>query len=600
MLYQIKHKNNSHLHRGKPSASLALKLNMNTSPLYRFDVQIWENLIVYIDSFSLLQLLNTGDERIMRDYVRTIRRLEFVTVPFYSALQLDRCSTAPPVKNINGYYDMTSDRDPSKKPKKQNHSQTTLSRLLECTMSANLQCLRLDSFSADISSSTDMTLLCKLPTSQLLILQLKYWAVGHPLHLPDTLTCLQIDTLWWNRDIDNFVAGGPKICSLALRKVSCAQSLDTDVVLDATFKNLVQPFARTLKYLNWALHDNYALDLHNHTALSHLAVTPICLENLVQFGVPPSLKSILPLYGSSFGPAPGVQTLAHFTRLKLLNLSQLKLTLYPQLDISQSPSIKLLTLSNHLSFVKCAPTKKLQIVTPRCPKQINNDGPGIVIISCDVYCVEDQLDLLLIPMLDWQSLDTLILNFDQTVLSASLDYEPFKLAKNISRLNLFRDNVDRFGTRDGVSFLTHFPKLSALSWSLDANLFISLEALGFLLPDNIQSLTMRLTSRPTVCSNMGWLQHTPRNVTFEGIPLVPRIVDMCNNATTPFNLHLECSIEQVNWRDIPIFQPSTSVQSAKFRFSDIARTSPDIFCKFPATSQNRLGSTYYVITYDTI
>ena len=541
---------------------------MSTSPLYRFDVQIWERLIVYIDKCVLLRLLGIGDRHIMQKCAGAIRRLDYVDiVEFSGSLLLDHFSpcSPPPMETTNGYFDLRCGDSWTDAGQELGH-QGLQSLLLELALSANLECLGLDCLSmSTLASPMDTTLLNLLPRSNLTILQLEHWVVRQRLHLPSTLTCLQIAVLRWDSTFDaQFVIGDAKLRSLLLGRMS-SRTLDSDAVLEATFDCLVNAHVNTLEYLNWGLSYTFAFHLHRHLALRHLAVTSDCLVALLHLGVPPRVTH-LSLHPSVSSTYVDPKIFALFEHLEVLNLSELATT-YPYiLDISKSPGIRVLKLVDQASAVECAPVQDLCIVASSALERIYNTGIGKVTLSCDEFIMDHDADLSLMALLDWQTIQSLTLDYLQG--PTNLDYGPLKQAINVSQLDIWHDNLYHFRLRSEVSFMACFANLCMLSWKLDADLYTSLDDLGFVLPPTISVLKMSLTNRPTAFDgNMKWLRHVPKLLNLQGVPLVPKIVSMCNSATVPLSLRFVCPIDLIDWREMPILEPPSSVVSLRFRFT---------------------------------
>lgn len=422
--------------------------------LYVFDNQLWEKLASYLDHKSTNKLIRTGDKRLIKGLVPTIKFLR-----------------VSPIQNEG--------------------------HILSLVLGSNLQQLTIEDFpgpspSTDVCKSLMQEALPKSRLQSLTVTRLRLVGKKTVLCLPKTLTSLQIMHLDWSfahEPYDCVVLNGAKLKQISLHHAG-DYSAPASWQLQHIANELVAKSFETLESLWWTFSESCPLNLARHTSMETLTV---CAYHLYPQFVPPPNILCLVMMGP-IATTPILKSVAVNFPKSLVHLNMLGVWGGSStLDISLLPNIERLTCYNERHGIICAPTTNLVIVCKNQPTFLINKGSGSVSIQCDcLYLSEGNLPPSNVcDAIDWLGLQSLELCSSSVVPSSNhIDYSILRKACNIQNVYIYGDMLATFAHRNGHQFLNMFPKIASLDWTLEIDLCHALKSSAFSVPPSVNHIRL--------------------------------------------------------------------------------------------------------------
>lgn len=503
------------------------------SPLHAFDNQLWEKLVNLVETQDLSRLLQTGDKATATKCLQAVHSLRI------------SC------KNGEGY-------------------------LLSRALMANLKSLSIIVLSYhNVSKQTVQHVLQKIAGTNLIELELHDLdGGGWQLTLPSTLK--KLDIAYHMGQAPSVTLGEAKLSYLSVYDPNLAKERASSCNLNVA--KLIMSCAATLEHLSLLHSGSIPLDLSNHALLSNLTLHTDQLLPEHGFVAPPAVKR-LDLMSFRLPTAYIQQVLSMFGP-SLVDLT-LSTTFAPlqTLDISEFANIEVLKFAHSVVPVICAPNSQLRIVCPRQLPSIRNNGTGSVSIQCTtLHLHKDILQADVMNHVDWSLVQHIHLLYRRDGSAAQyVDYGCFIQASNVQSITIQFDTLETFAARDGHHFLQMFPKLVKLEWDMDHELCMNLTSLGFVLPATVTNLELQKCTDGNATDLelhhlLDWMRHTPNKLDLVDIPLVPKMITICNDATSKLRFRYKSHCDSIRnlsiWANAPVFAPSIHVKQAKFCLCD--------------------------------
>lgn len=523
----------------EPSGYESVEMTAPYSPLHVLDSQLWEHLLPYIKKKGLHRLILAGDKKTLSGCFRSIKSLQMS----YKTRNCVLLSLAVQF-NLRSLSIVSSQGVP-----KQN-----LARTVPMIAGSNLIKLELNSVDCG-----DLHLTLPATVKNVVII------------------CVS------QKALQSFVTlGEAKLSHLHLEH----KSLGYRTSYIASFvNNLVTPSAETLECLTFLFPVIVPLNLSNHLLLSNLSLQNYHLRMPFIVAPPPAAKGLV-LMSMSCTASDIKNTISTFgCSLTMVKIDVPHIT-SETLNIAGFGNIEVLefTHDQRPMIITCAPNHQLRIICACQPTHVYNNGPGSVLIESKKLVLFGGVppSLFVLNHLDWSGvqsidLDYLDLNASQDdQIAQNVDYGFLRQAVNVRSLYIKNDSLQSFAARDGPRFLQIFCKLATLNWQMDFEVCLNLTCSGFVLPTTVmrlrlEALTTAATSDNELIHLLDWVRHTPRHLSFVNLPLVPKMIVVCNDATSPlrFDFISTCGIQICNiWTHAPVFAPSTHVSHATFNIFD--------------------------------
>lgn len=432
-----------------------------TSPLYAFDSQLWDCLTPYIPDKSFNTLLLTGDKRVIKLFVPTIKRF-IVQHPMKEGL------------------------------------------VLSLSLSCNLQELRIIDLENVFYHRNGVRLLNMISDSKLksLIFDLRLDA-KMMLVLPATLKRLEILGLYWpsyTPQCDYIDLNGAQLEHFAL---NCQPELRNEIwPIHHLVDRVINQSFKTLISLRWDLDVLFPLQLDKHTSMETLFVYGGQLNQ--DFVMPPNLCRLVPIgffdvnqmftylatttsatsivhldLSHAFSPTTGIISISSLSKLE-------RLTYKKEQDISVDPELQV------MPSITCAPEGHLVIECHAQPLSLNNVGPGNISIKPErLVWIDNHLPPNNVhEAICWPNLKSIVLQCSKTLKHS--DYEILRQAVNVQEISITGDTLATFARRDGYTFLHMFPNLKSMHWFLDLELCKIIICCGFAIPTHVDHVYLQL------------------------------------------------------------------------------------------------------------
>lgn len=509
---------------------ISVDMASSPSPLYIFDNQIWEQLLGFVCRQDLCQLVLVGDKRVSAACIQATR--SFST----------SCTTIECI-------------------------------VLSRAMNTNLKSLKIVAPGTSTSFKNYPHAINMIAHSSLT--QLTFIAQNIPrvtVSLPPTLKKLVI-TCIGDQSLDHISLGEAKLSHLHLgpsRKSFAGLAYCKSLV-----DNLIMPSAATLEHLVFGFLKPVQLNLSSHSLLTSVSLGIDCLLTFVPFISPPSAKELI-LTGSTLN-AKKIQTALSTFGTTLVDVTlNMSLVSLETLDISSLGHIESLKIPSSTVSIICAPTKHLCITCDRQPNHISNKGPGTLMLRsrCLVLRGGSLPHHSIVDILDWSFVTYIRLDYSTDYpLDLNVDYSPIQRATNVKSISIVSgDTVSSFVARDGPRFLQAFPKLESLEWDMEMKLCASLTASGFVLPPSVTHLriyTFGFADAPDwePLNLLDWMKHSPKKLELDNFPFIPKVISLCNDATSIFELEYSCNqfMDVAIWNNNLTLLPSPHVNQASFQ-----------------------------------
>lgn len=506
------------------------------SPLHAFDNQLWEKLLAFVKVDTLWALVLTGDRKVVTECIRATRSLAMSckTIECYI---LSRAL----VQNLESLTIFLPSR---KGVRSKNYP-----RVLQMVSSGSLTELVF----SDVNSA------------------------GLHFTLPPTLKKLSILTI-----------GSGAFKSLSLGKAKLVH-----LRLEHSYKNerqtpfcqwlidiLAIPSAATLEHLTVRSRRPVSMDLSQHLLLSSVLFNRNCVLPTAPFLPPPGVRK-LTLEDRS-DETLNVGNIISLFGPSLVKVKLDTMFLLPKvLDISRFGQIESLEIRpfHHSVSVICAPSRHLHIAFTDLPEYVINNGPGTVSITG--FCLPLRNGNLpaasVLNHLDWSTVKSIKLQYYQSYGAQNVDYSILGQAHNLTTLHILNDTMQSYAARDGPRFMQQFPQLCTLRWHMDNEVCSNLSPSGFVLPTSVTYLEVRACGEFSTLSDsehlhlLDWMRHAPKTIYLRQLPLIPKIVDLCNDANSSLRLlDYECDsciFITTIWSDhTPTFAPSPHLNKTKLSF----------------------------------
>lgn len=501
------------------------------SPLHVFDNQIWEELLRYLTAKSFCHLILTGDKRVSAGCICGIRsfRMSCETVECF---------------------------------------------ILSRALVTNLKSLTIELPWNDASCKKNCPIVLEMISSGCLteLTLTGFNNTGMQLTLPPTLKKFAIMEVG-DRALITLSLGEARLSYLCVqlsRPPAASQSYCQRLI-----DTLVLPSAETLEHLEFQVTKPVALNLSKHLVLSFVSFNICCLLSSVPFVASPA-TNVLVLKShdriatkvqnviSKFGPS------LTDVRISFIDLQTL--------DISQCDYIESLTVPHYTNLsLTCAPNKHLRIVCTDQPKCVINNGPGTITIACSrMILYGGHIPPGVTRHVDWSTIKSVVLNYatDYTV-AQNVDYSPIQQAVNLTKLGIRNDTLESFASRNLGHFLQFIAKLAVFEWDMNAEICPIIATLNVVLPTSVTRLRIEIRGRLVVSDSelvhlLDWMRHVPSTLELVRFPFIPKIVSLCNDATSKFHLEY-VSDTSTSWPsiwsdDMPTFVPSPHLSCATFKF----------------------------------
>lgn len=348
---------------------------------------------------------------------------------------------------------------------------------------------------------------------------------------------------------------------------------------NSNVNTLVMSSVETLECLNLRYPGFVPLDLSKHVFLSTVSLDAKRLSLEDGFVAPPATRT-LHLTGRSH-EAAYIENILQMFGSSLVDVKlHMRLSSPKMLDISQFGNIETLKLVDDGLTVTCAPNNHLRIVCPHQLPHVINKGQGGVSIETKSLLLRNGLlpSGSVLNHLDWSLIHSIHLNYSEYSFPniGHVDYGPLSQAINVRSVRIQNDSSKYFAVRNGAYFLQMFPKLGILEWEMDNQVCFNLTPSGFVLPNTVTHLQLMMHGLNVATDDelihlLDWMRHVPSKLSFTHIPLTPKMIAMCNDATSPLQFDYKSHKSITNsaiWTDAPVFAPSPHLSRAIFHLFD--------------------------------
>lgn len=524
-----------------------------SSPLYAFDDQLWEQLSSFLPRQDFCQLVLTGDKRTLAKCIAATRSLT-ISCKTVECFILSRALMNSNLKSL-----MVT-------PEGNKVVYRGGSKL------GSVRVVPADSTTAGKNYPHVLKMISASCLTQLIFIGRNNPHIQ--LTLPSTLQKLVIRSIY-DQSFKSFSLGGAKLVHLHLEQSRWSRV--SEVYCKLLADQLIVPSVATLEHLTFRLPEPVHLDLSGHLLLTCVSVNINCLFMPTPFIPPPAAKKLV-LVGVFTDNTIDIQRPLSTFGSTLVDITlEMQVVGLEILDISSLGHIESLNMSTCAIPLVCAPNRLLCITCSRQSFHVKNKGPGTLRIqtTCLVLRGGSLPPKFVLDSLDWPLINHIELDYSEDhILHPNVDYGPLRQAINITSMAIVSgDTLVSFAARDGPRFLQMFPKLAKLEWEMNMSLCASLTSSGFVLPASVQNLSIYtfdhgVASERQLLHLLDWLKHIPQRLELNSFPFIPRLISLCNDATTPFRL-IYCSNDDMNsaiWTGdgVPIFLPSPHVTKASF------------------------------------
>ena len=394
-----------------------------------------------------------------------------------------------------------------------------------------------------------------------------------PLQLPPTLTSLKL--LSGSLEIVRVSLNGAKLTYLCINHNNPSQHGSTIAV--SLIKTLVMPCVSTLEHLDFRGYAPVPLDLSGHTRLTVYALD---IQQLLSkdFVPPPAATTV---YISGHVGIIIHQIFSVIGRSVTTLSFRLARVSWSSLDITDYGHLELLDVEYFNNGIICAPNGSLRILCRQPPPYVINRGPGRVSIEASKLVLFNGKSphTSALQNINWSCLNSVELDYAND--RQHTDYSPLAQATNINRLAITGDSLEGFAARDGFTFFQHFARITQMDWHIKFEVCLNLVHGGIILPPLLANLyvaieadwaiteTMKQMSPSQLLPLLNWLNPVPKKLVLKNFPLIPRAIDLCNQASPLQDfcflsfIHTATSDTLVN---LPTFTPTPNLQKVDFRF----------------------------------
>ena len=502
------------------------------SPLQKLDSQVWETLTGYLGKRQICILLATGSH-VVQPCLAAVRQLQIEIVPkrAYSIL---------------------------------------LMRLLRL----NLKHLTV-SGSESISGHW-----LSIASSKLTVLSFRKIQLPCTLHIPPTLTSLELGHVKLFESIDFLNIGEARLVHFGVESISAATYIDSKQCGEYLFRTAILPFADSIESLNLGICpcETKEFDLQSFEGLRTLSAHVSWIKNVL---FPPTI-TYLDCHSQDPVDQQFFDAIATFgTNLTHLNLDECEHV--PLVDVHSLQNLRSLWV-DRTKLIDCHPTQSLSVKSSSV-KDIRSAKMHNIRLSQNKLMLESgQLPLpSILTVLNWRSLKRLgILYEDLHVPLTPVDYGCLKNAVNLEHVGIQNDFLAAFHARGGLDFFRNVSDLDDLTWTMSLAVANRISTSTVQLAIHIRHISLRVLSlddpwncKPSSCFAFDWIAHKPNVLKLNNFAVCDRMFEMASSATSEFEFGCHDSFTCQHCR-LSDFAPSPHLKSLYISFSA---------AKFPKMSQ---------------